>query len=177
MAVAVSLPFAIQISSLSSRKQSVACATSSFDLLLKKRFSICSLTLPPSSSKWSAVSSLPRGGSIVIACSSSYSPNNASRPSTRLFVSGLSFRTTEESLKNAFKNFGELMEVNLVMDRIANRPRGFAFLRYSTEEESKKAIEGMHGKFLDGRVIFVEVAKPKGELRQNSKAAASRPLY
>lgn len=32
------------------------------------------------------------------------------------------------------------------MDRIANRPRGFAFLRYETEEESQKAIEGMHGK-------------------------------
>jgi len=32
------------------------------------------------------------------------------------------------------------------MDRIANRPRGFAFLRYATEEESQKAIEGMHGK-------------------------------
>jgi RNA recognition motif-containing protein len=38
--------------------------------------------------------------------------------------------------------------VNLVMDRIANRPRGYAFLRYSTEEESKRAIEGMHGKVL-----------------------------
>lgn len=36
--------------------------------------------------------------------------------------------------------------VKLVMDRIANRPRGFAFLRYKTEDESKKAIEGMHGK-------------------------------
>jgi len=32
------------------------------------------------------------------------------------------------------------------MDKVANRPRGFAFLRYETEEESKKAIEGMHGK-------------------------------
>ncbi|KAH0452418.1 hypothetical protein IEQ34_019717 [Dendrobium chrysotoxum] len=89
MAAAVSLPFTIQISSLSSRKQSVACSTSSFDLLHKKRFSICSLTLPPSSNKWSAVTSLPRGGSMVIACSSSSSPNNASRPSTRLFVSGI----------------------------------------------------------------------------------------
>lgn len=39
-----------------------------------------------------------------------------------------------------------LTVVKLVMDRIANRPRGFAFLRYKTEEESKKAIEGMHGK-------------------------------
>ncbi|CAL5346549.1 unnamed protein product [Camellia sinensis] len=58
----------------------------------------------------------------------------------------LSFRTTEESLRNAFQQFGELVQVNLVMDRIAKRPRGFAFLRYATEEESTKAIEGMHGK-------------------------------
>ncbi|XP_019265897.1 PREDICTED: transformer-2 protein homolog alpha isoform X2 [Nicotiana attenuata] len=87
-------------------------------------------------------------------------------PSTKLFVSGLSFRTTQESLKNAFNDFGELLEVNLVMDKIANRPRGFAFLRYATEEESQKAIQGMHGKFLDGRVIFVEVAKPRSELRR-----------
>ncbi|XP_034217100.1 organelle RRM domain-containing protein 6, chloroplastic-like isoform X2 [Prunus dulcis] len=85
------------------------------------------------------------------------------------FSYGLSFRTTEESLRNAFQNFGQLVEVNLVMDRIANRPRGFAFLRYATEEESQKAIKGMHGKFLDGRVIFVEVAKPRSELRQTPK--------
>ncbi|WOL07243.1 cold-inducible RNA-binding protein isoform X2 [Canna indica] len=78
----------------------------------------------------------------------------------------LSFRTTEEKLRNAFENFGQLVEVNLVMDRIANRPRGFAFLRYATEEESQKAIEGMHGKFLDGRVIFVEVAKLRSVLLQ-----------
>ncbi|KAJ0106176.1 hypothetical protein Patl1_19507 [Pistacia atlantica] len=82
---------------------------------------------------------------------------------------GLSFRTTEESLRNAFQSFGQLVEVNLVMDKIANRPRGFAFLRYRTEEESQKAIEGMHGKFLDGRVIFVEIAKPRSELRQALK--------
>ncbi|KAK7270689.1 hypothetical protein RJT34_26023 [Clitoria ternatea] len=99
----------------------------------------------------------------------SESSSSSSAPSTKLYVSGLSFRTTEESLRNAFKNFGQLVEVNLVMDKIANRPRGFAFLRYATEEESRKAIEGMHGKFLDGRVIFVEVAKPRSEVRQRHK--------
>lgn len=72
-------------------------------------------------------------------------------------------------MTNAFKAFGELLEVNLVMDKIANRPRGFAFIRYATQEESQKAIEGMHGKFLDGRVIFVEFAKSKSELRQSLK--------
>nr|CCI55328.1 PH01B001I13.24 [Phyllostachys edulis] len=78
-----------------------------------------------------------------------------------LFIEGLSFRTTEESLRSAFERFGQLTEVNLVMDRVAKRPRGFAFLSYANEEESKNAMEGMHGKFLDGRVIFVEVAKRK----------------
>ncbi|KAL8057335.1 hypothetical protein ABFX02_04G178300 [Erythranthe guttata] len=112
---------------------------------------------------------LRKCSSGVASCisSSSSSPSRTGfNSSIRLFVSGLSFRTTEESLTNAFKNFGDLTEVNLVMDKIANRPRGFAFLAYATEEESKKAIEGMHGKFLDGRVIFVEIAKPRAELRQ-----------
>ncbi|KAL5721759.1 Organelle RRM domain-containing protein 6 [Ranunculus cassubicifolius] len=85
----------------------------------------------------------------------SLSPEQTSEVSTKLYVSGLSFRTTQESLTNAFQNFGQLVEVNLVMDRIANRPRGFAFLRYASEEESKKAIDGMHGKTVKGKVAMV----------------------
>ncbi|KAL9225948.1 hypothetical protein vseg_001819 [Gypsophila vaccaria] len=109
-----------------------------------------------------------RPNSHVMACiSSSFSSNSAPSTSTRLYVSGLSFRTTKESLRNAFVQFGQLVEVKLVMDKIANRPRGFAFIAYATEEETKKAIDGMHGKFLDGRVIFVEVAKPRSETRKN----------
>ncbi|KAL5550209.1 hypothetical protein UlMin_000385 [Ulmus minor] len=115
--------------------------------------------------------SLPfrHGFRSVLASSSYNSPSFSPQTSTKLYVSGLSFRTTEDSLRNAFQKFGQLVEVNLVMDKIAKRPRGFAFLRYATEEESQSAIEGMHGKFLDGRVIFVEVAKPRSELRQSPK--------
>ncbi|KAF2531624.1 hypothetical protein F2Q70_00029141 [Brassica cretica] len=43
---------------------------------------------------------------------------------------------------------------NLVMDKVANRPRGFAFLRYETEEESLKAIQGVHGKVETIRNFF-----------------------
>ncbi|KAL3724914.1 hypothetical protein ACJRO7_029998 [Eucalyptus globulus] len=125
---------------------------------LERRSCSVSACLPSSSSSSSSPSSS--------SPSSDSGPPPSSSPSKKLYVSGLSFRTTEESLRNAFKNFGQLVEVNLVMDKIANRPRGFAFLRYATEEEAQRAIEGMHGKFLDGRVIFVEVAKPRLELRQ-----------
>ncbi|WCJ34748.1 RNA-binding (RRM/RBD/RNP motifs) family protein [Euphorbia peplus] len=104
--------------------------------------------------------------SIPSSSPSSSSDVTPKPPRTRLFVSGLSFRTTEEGLRNAFQNFGELVELNLVMDKLANRPRGYAFLRYATQEQSLKAVEEMHGKFLDGRVIFVEVAKSRKELRE-----------
>ncbi|XP_039138699.1 organelle RRM domain-containing protein 6, chloroplastic [Dioscorea cayenensis subsp. rotundata] len=127
--------------------------------------------LPVSPSRFSFLSLHSRRRSIgvtTVACLPS-TPKISITPRTRLFVSGLSFRTTEDSLRNAFQPYGQLVEVNLVMDRIANRPRGFAFLRYATEEESKKAIDGMHGKFLDGRVIFVEVARPRSELHPDSK--------
>ncbi|CAN7052992.1 unnamed protein product [Brassica rapa subsp. trilocularis] len=110
------------------------------------------------------------GGLLVSGClsspDSSSPPSSISGPKTKLYVSGLSFRTTEDNLRNVFEQFGKLTLVNLVMDKVANRPRGFAFLRYETEEESMKAIQGMHGKFLDGRVIFVEEAKPKSDLQR-----------
>lgn len=54
-----------------------------------------------------------------------------------------------------FQYLYEFITVNLVMDKIANRPRGFAFLRYETEEEAKNAIEGMHGKVCSSNNLMV----------------------
>eukprot|EP01018_Ginkgo_biloba_P028910 Gb_09687 [translate_table: standard] len=96
--------------------------------------------------------------SVCVACLPSSPPES---PTTKLFVSGLSFSTTEESLKNAFLRFGELVEVKIIMDKFAKRSKGFGFIQYATEAEAQEAIKGMDGKFLDGRVIFVEVARPK----------------
>ncbi|KAL4578909.1 hypothetical protein LXL04_015041 [Taraxacum kok-saghyz] len=125
--------------------------------------------LPAFSSCLSNTSSKFHKSLQVVACAPSSQPEKtttAFTSSTKLYVSGLSFRTSEEGLRNAFQSFGQLIDVNLVKDKIANRSRGFAFLRYATKEESEKAIEGMHGKFLDGRVIFVEYAKPRSQLNQ-----------
>ncbi|XP_057530722.1 organelle RRM domain-containing protein 6, chloroplastic isoform X1 [Amaranthus tricolor] len=121
-------------------------------------------------SRFNGYGGMPTSCPCIVACVSSSTPSTSSK-SYRLYVSGLSFRTTQESLRNAFEKFGQLVEVNLVMDKIAKRPRGFAFLRYETEEEAKKAIEGMHGKFLDGRVIFVEVAKPRSGIHKRQQTS------
>ncbi|XP_043701696.1 organelle RRM domain-containing protein 2, mitochondrial-like [Telopea speciosissima] len=80
----------------------------------------------------------------------------------KLFVSGLARLTTDEKLKEAFSPFGKLLEANVITDRASGRSKGFGFVRYATIEEAEKAREGMNAKFLDGWVIFVDPAKPRG---------------
>jgi RNA recognition motif-containing protein len=83
--------------------------------------------------------------------------------SNKLFVGNLSFNTTENDLQDAFAAHGTVTETNLMMDRMTNRPRGFAFITMSTAEEAQKAIAAMNGKDMDGRALTVNVAKPREE--------------
>ncbi|OIQ91023.1 RNA recognition motif containing protein [mine drainage metagenome] len=80
---------------------------------------------------------------------------------SKLYVGNLSFNTTEDSLRDAFGAFGTLTDVFIATDRDTGRPRGFAFVTFSTAEESKLAIEKMNGTELDGRALTVNEAKPK----------------
>lgn len=83
--------------------------------------------------------------------------------STKLFVGNLSFKITENDLQDAFAAHGSVVETNLMMDRMSGRPRGFAFVTMSSEEEAQKAIEALNGKELDGRALTVNVARPREE--------------
>ena len=78
--------------------------------------------------------------------------------SDKLFVGNLSFDTTENDLQDAFAAYGSVTETNLMMDRMTNRPRGFAFVTMSTPDEAQAAIAG-----LNGRELTVNVAKPREE--------------
>jgi RNA recognition motif-containing protein len=82
---------------------------------------------------------------------------------TKLYVGNLSFNTTENDLQDAFAAFGEVSEVNLMVDRMTGRSRGFAFVTMSTPDGAKAAIAGMHGRQLDGRPLTVNEARPKEE--------------
>jgi RNA recognition motif-containing protein len=83
--------------------------------------------------------------------------------STKMFVGNLSFNTTENELQDAFAVHGTVTEVNLMVDRMTGRPRGFAFVTMATPEEAQKAIEAMNGKDLGGRALTVNIARPKEE--------------
>jgi cold-inducible RNA-binding protein len=83
--------------------------------------------------------------------------------SNKLFVGNLSFDTTENDLQDAFAAFGTVTEANLMMDRMTNRPRGFAFVTMSSADEAQKAIDGLNGRELSGRALTVNVARPREE--------------
>lgn len=94
--------------------------------------------------------------------------------STKLFVGNLSFNTTENDLQSAFAAHGQVMESNLMMDRMTGRSRGFAFVSFSTPEEAQRAIEAMHGAQLDGRALTVNIARPKEERAPGGGGGGSR---
>ncbi|XP_015866501.3 organelle RRM domain-containing protein 1, chloroplastic [Ziziphus jujuba] len=77
----------------------------------------------------------------------------------KLFVTGLSFYTSEKSLRAAFESFGELVEVKIIMDKISKRSKGYAFIEYTTKEAAGAALKEMNGKIINGWMIVVDVAK------------------
>ncbi|KAG2552851.1 glycine-rich RNA-binding protein 4, mitochondrial-like [Panicum virgatum] len=84
--------------------------------------------------------------------------------STEIFVSRLSFYTTEEELKDIFSPFGNVKEARLMRDRQTGRMKGFGFVKYSSQAEADKAVKAMNGRILRGRLVFVEMAQgPKSE--------------
>src|SRR4051812_46739151 len=86
---------------------------------------------------------------------------------SKLYVGNMSFKTTEADLRDAFGQFGSVTDVYIANDRETGRPRGFAFVTFSTDTESKLAAEKMNGTDLDGRQLTVNEAKPKEEMGGN----------
>jgi len=79
----------------------------------------------------------------------------------KLFIGGLSWDTTEESMRTAFEEYGEVVEARVITDRDTGRSRGFGFLTFANREDAQKAIEQMNGQALDGREIRVDEAKER----------------
>ncbi len=97
--------------------------------------------------------------------------------STKLFVGNLSFDTTENDLQDLFASAGPVSEVNLVMDRMTNRSRGFAFVTMATPEAAQEAIKALSGKSIGGRELTVNEARPREERSGGGGGGGSRGGY
>tara|TARA_Y100000782_G_scaffold12614_1_gene13295 strand:+ start:1013 stop:1258 length:246 start_codon:yes stop_codon:yes gene_type:complete len=78
-----------------------------------------------------------------------------------VYVGNLSYDLSEEDLKSAFEEYGEVTSAKIISDRYSGRSKGFGFIEMTSDEEGKAAIEGLTGKELGGRAIVVNEARPR----------------
>lgn len=86
----------------------------------------------------------------------------------KLYISGLSFSSTDDSMRAAFATVGTVVSATHIVDRMTGRPKGFGFVEMSTEDEAAAAIAAFDGKEIDGRVVSVSEARPREERPQGS---------
>jgi cold-inducible RNA-binding protein len=81
--------------------------------------------------------------------------------SNRLFVGNLAFHVTEDLLKQYVSKSGDVQSVDVIIDRLSGRPRGFAFVEMANNEAMQKAISELDGKDFEGRPLNVKVAEER----------------
>jgi nucleolin len=84
-----------------------------------------------------------------------------SAPSKVLFVGNLSWSTVEDTLWDAFSEYGEVTSVRIPTDRESGKPKGYGYIEFGAVESAQKAITAMNGKDLDGRQIRLDFTQPR----------------
>lgn len=82
---------------------------------------------------------------------------------TNIYVGNLSYRATEDEIRDAFAQFGEVQAVQIIKDRETGRSRGFAFVEMSDSQQALQAIDEMNSVEIAGRPVRVNEARPRHE--------------
>lgn len=84
----------------------------------------------------------------------------------KIYVGNMSYATTEDELQNLFAQYGNVLSVNIIMDRETHRPKGFGFVEMEDDQAAQAAISDLDGKEFAGRNLRVNEALAK-KPRQN----------
>lgn len=80
-----------------------------------------------------------------------------------IYVGNLAYSVTEDELRDAFAEFGEVSSANLIIDRATGQSKGFGFVEMPDNSQADEAIKSLNGTPLGGRSIKVNQAKPREE--------------
>ncbi len=80
---------------------------------------------------------------------------------TNIYVGNLSYNATEDDLRQAFSQFGDVSSVSVIKDRETGRPRGFAFVEMPDSNQAAEAIENINNTEIAGRNVTVNEARPR----------------
>ncbi len=84
-----------------------------------------------------------------------------------IYVGQLPINVSENELKEMFTEFGEIVSVNLIMDRYSGRSKGFGFIDMPNNSEADKAIKALNKSMLKGNEIKVNQVQ---EQRRDKRA-------
>lgn len=90
-----------------------------------------------------------------------------------MYVGNLSFETTENDLQDLFEQHGGVNEVNLMMDRMTGKSRGFAFITMNDGAQANAAMSALNGRELNGRPLTVNEARPREQRPRPSNGKRS----
>ena len=86
-----------------------------------------------------------------------------------MYVSNLSFNTTDEVLKELFAAFGSVSSAKVITDRLSGQSRGFGFVEMDSDAEANAAIKGLDNKEIEGRSMSVSQAREKTPRSDNKR--------
>ena len=80
-----------------------------------------------------------------------------------IYVGNLPYSLTEDELRDAFADFGDITSVNIILDKFSGRSKGFGFVEMVNDDEAEEAIKALDQSALNGRNIKVNQARPRVE--------------
>ncbi|CAA2934590.1 multiple RNA-binding domain-containing 1 isoform X1 [Olea europaea subsp. europaea] len=83
------------------------------------------------------------------------------RETGRLYIRNLPYTAIEEELEEHFRNFGDISEVHIVVDKDTKRSKGTAFVLYALPESAARALEELNRSIFQGRILDIMPAKEK----------------
>jgi RNA recognition motif-containing protein len=87
----------------------------------------------------------------------------------KIYVGNLSYEVTEEDLRMALEQFGQVESVTIIKDKHSGQSKGFGFVEMPSKAEGQSAIGGLNGKELKGRALNVNEARPRTESRGSGR--------
>ncbi len=81
----------------------------------------------------------------------------------KLYVGGIPYSSTDQTLKDAFSQAGTVTSASIIMDRMTGRSKGFGFVEMASDAEAMAAIDMWNGKEFEGRNLTVSEARPMTE--------------
>jgi RNA recognition motif-containing protein len=78
-----------------------------------------------------------------------------------MYVSNLSFHTTEDDLRQLFAAYGDVSSAKVINDRETGKSRGFGFVEMPDDNSAKEAMRELQGKEIEGRELKVTIAREK----------------